>query len=213
MFKTDINLLIATRNAGKLREFELLLAELSVELKSLEAYPELPDVEETGATFAANAELKASEYARQTNVWTLADDSGLEVDALGGAPGVFSARYAGRGATNREKIAKLLEELEKTSDLARKARFICVIAFANPNGEVVRVEKGVCEGKIAFSPCGINGFGYDPIFIPEGFEQTFGELSGEIKQQISHRARASSQIKRFLHDLFKFSLDHADFTD
>lgn len=191
-------IVIATKNLGKVKELEELLADSPFMLRSLNEFPNAPDVEETGATFADNAILKAKEYAKQTNIWALADDSGLEVAALNGAPGVFSARYAGENATDEEKIAKLLSELEKKDN--RRARFVCAMAMADKTGEIKFLAEGICNGEIALKSSGTNGFGYDPIFIPEGFRQSFGELSGEIKREISHRAQAVAKIIRFLRD-------------
>ncbi len=191
-------ILIATKNIGKVRELEKLLEDLPFELRSLNEFSDVPDVEETGATFAENAILKAREYARKTNLWALADDSGLEVAALDGAPGVFSARYAGENANDAEKIAKLLNELGENAE--RSAKFVCAMALADETGEIKFLAEGVCNGEIALNASGTNGFGYDPIFIPEGFTQTFGKLSAEVKQKISHRARAIEKIIRFLRD-------------
>lgn len=195
-------LLIATRNRGKLLEVWQLLSDLPLTLSSLRDFPAATEVEETGTTFADNASIKASAYALQTGAWTLSDDSGLEVDALGGAPGVYSARYAVAGATDLERIELLLSELARTGDGARRARFICAVSVADPAGRIINVSTGACEGRIAQAPRGAQGFGYDPVFIPEGFEQTFGELSSEIKQNISHRARALSETRSFLERLF-----------
>lgn len=195
-------LVIATRNAGKLREVRSLVSDLPVQLLSLTEFPETTEVEETGQTFAENAALKASVYATQTRRWTLADDSGLEVDALGGAPGVLSARYAGAGATDAERNALLLTELGRASDAERRARFVCVIAIADAEGRIQHLSTGVCEGRIALEPVGANGFGYDPLFIPDGYEQTFGQLSPEIKRGISHRARALGGARAFLLERF-----------
>jgi len=194
-------MLIATRNRGKVRELRSLLAGLPFGLRSLPEFPATTDVAETGQTFAENAALKASDYAKQTGLWSMADDSGLEVDALGGAPGIFSARYAGEHATDGERIERLLDELGRTKDSERKARFICVIAIAGPNGEIVNLSEGTCVGRITLTPRGANGFGYDPIFLPHGHTQTFGELSEEIKREISHRARALQSARAFLLDL------------
>src|SRR5262249_33448490 len=130
------------------------------------------EVEEIGETFAANADLKASGYASQTSLWTLADDSGLEIEALGGVPGVFSARYAGENATSQQRNDKVLFELREAKDANRRARFICVISFAVLNGIIIHFEKVVCEGRIALRSRGTNGFGYDSIFIPDGYEYT-----------------------------------------
>jgi len=202
-----MKLVVGTNNAGKIRELHELLEDLPVEIAGLSAFANIADVEETGATFEENAILKAKSYARQTGWWALSDDSGLEVEALGGAPGVFSARYAGENASNDEKIAKLLGELEKTSDPARRARFVCVMALADETGEIRFLTEGVCEGRIARHTRGTNGFGYDPIFVPDGFEETFGELSSTVKREISHRARAIEKIIRYLRSFTALQLD------
>lgn len=198
MKKDKIEILIATKNIGKVRELEKLLENLPFVLRSLNEFPEVPDVEETGATFAENAILKAREYAKQTNLWALADDSGLEVAALNGAPGVFSARYAGENASDEEKISKLLNEIKENDD--RRARFVCVMALADETGEIIHLTEGICDGDISLNISGTNGFGYDPVFVPKDFTQTFGELSSDIKHEISHRAQAIRKIIRFLHD-------------
>jgi XTP/dITP diphosphohydrolase len=211
MIKNNLQLLIATKNAGKVLELEDLLRDLPVDLKNLRQFPDIGDVEETGATFTENAELKAQSYARQCNLWALADDSGLEVAALGGAPGIFSARYGGKNATNEEKIKKLLREIENLQIQNRSARFICTMALADNNGNIRFAAEGICEGEISHEPHGANGFGYDPIFIPFGYEQTFGELSDEIKRKISHRARAFDKIIRYLQDLINSGLDPCRF--
>lgn len=192
-------IVVATKNVGKVRELKELLVELPLQLKDLNEFPNISEPEETGATFAENAVIKAKSYALQTGLWSLADDSGLEVAALGGAPGVYSARYAGENATDGERITKLLNELKETPDKKRLARFVCAMAISDEKGEIKFLTEGVCEGKIALSASGKNGFGYDPIFVPLDFEQTFGELSGEIKQKISHRAKAVENIITFLH--------------
>jgi XTP/dITP diphosphohydrolase len=191
-------LLIATGNQGKLREFQLMLNSLPFKLHSLSEFPDVVEVDETGETFEENAAIKALAYASETRLWTLADDSGLEVDALGGAPGIFSSRYAGEGASDRQRIERLLTELKSTGNHERRARFVCAIALANAEGRLVNIFTGRCEGRIAHAPMGERGFGYDPVFIPDGFTQSFGELSDEIKQQISHRARAMRAMQDFL---------------
>jgi XTP/dITP diphosphohydrolase len=198
----NLELLIASKNAGKVKEFEQLLAGLPINLRSANEFGDLAEPEETGNTFADNALLKAIYYAEKTGIIALADDSGLVVDALNGAPGVFSARYAGTGATNQERIDKLLNELSKTQDSARSARFICSMALAGQNGKILHLAEGVCEGKIADQSSGSNGFGYDPIFIPDGYSQSFGELSSEIKAKISHRGQATDKIIAFLRTFF-----------
>jgi XTP/dITP diphosphohydrolase len=198
-------LLIATKNAGKIKELEKLLADLPMRLCSMNDFPDVFEPEETGATFVENANLKARYYALQTGVWSLADDSGLEVEALNNAPGVLSARYAGKNADDRRRTAKLLEELNELSGENRKARFVCAMAVADETGEIKFTTEGVCGGEIARAARGAGGFGYDPIFIPDGFSETFGELSGDIKQQISHRARASAKINQYLRHFYAIS--------
>jgi XTP/dITP diphosphohydrolase len=197
-------LLIGTRNAGKILELQSLLSALpQLRLRGLTEFPAIADVEETGRTFTENAALKAREYAKQTGLWALADDSGLEVEALGGAPGVYSARYAGAGASDEDRIERLLDNLSQSGDAARRARFVCVIAISDPHGEIANLSTGICTGAIAHAPRGTNGFGYDPVFVPDGYEQTFGELSAKIKEQISHRARALEAARSFLIDSFR----------
>jgi XTP/dITP diphosphohydrolase len=196
----NFELFIATKNAGKIREIENLLAGLPIILRNAAEFESIIEPEETGKSFAENAILKAKYYAERTGYWSLADDSGLEVEALGWQPGVFSARYAGADATNEEKIARLLNELEQTNYKSRFARFVCSMAIADKQGVVQFVAEGICQGKIALSAKGNGGFGYDPIFVPESFSETFGELSGEIKQKISHRSRAIEKIINYLRD-------------
>lgn len=191
-------LLIATQNRGKLLELETMLAGWAYRLSSLVDYDHIAPIAETGETFRDNACLKASGYARQTHLLTLADDSGLEVDALGGAPGVDSARYAGEGASDDARTAKLLRAMRAYSGEHRTARFVSVIAISSPEGLIMHTTTGVCAGKLAVSPTGAGGFGYDPIFIPNGYEQTFGELPAGVKNHISHRARALRQAQDFL---------------
>ena len=198
-----LDLLIATRNEGKAREFAELLCELPVRVRRLAEFPHATEVEETGETFAENAALKARAYVAQTGLWALADDSGLEVEALGGAPGVRSARYAGPRASDTERVTRLLAELEKTPDKERRARFVCVVALARPEAPDVELFTGTCEGRIARAPRGSQGFGYDPVFIPDGHAQTFGELSSEIKNRISHRAFALAAAAAFLKQLLR----------
>lgn len=199
-------LLIATNNAGKVREIENFLADLPLELLCLNDFSHVVEPEETGATFVENAVLKAREYALQTGAWSLADDSGLEVEALNGAPGVLSARYAGKNADDRTRIEKLLDEVEETEDRNRRARFVCAMAIADENGEIKFTTEGVCAGAIAPAPVGENGFGYDPIFIPDGFSETFGELSGDIKSRLSHRRAAIDEIIQYLRRIYAASV-------
>ena len=190
-------LLIATTNKGKIAEIAALLADLPYEVVGLDAWPHaLPEVEETGTTFAENALLKAEYYHAQTGWLTLADDSGLEVDALGGRPGVHSARYAGVGASDAVKVVKLLAEMESVLEPQRTARFVCVIALL---GQGVRETfTGRCEGAIAAEPRGVGGFGYDPVFVASGSARTFAELTRAEKSVISHRGRALQQVRDWL---------------
>jgi XTP/dITP diphosphohydrolase len=184
-----IELVVATRNAHKTREIQPILGS-DFTVRGLEAYPEISEIHEDGTSFEENAKLKALAASRQLPALVIADDSGLEVDALGGAPGIYSARYAGASATNRDKIDKLLRELARVrANDWRHARFRCVVALAR-NGNLLGTFEGIVEGRIADEARGNGGFGYDPIFIPEGFEQTFAELSTEVKNTISHRAKA-----------------------
>ncbi|MEK6334449.1 MAG: RdgB/HAM1 family non-canonical purine NTP pyrophosphatase [Acidobacteriota bacterium] len=192
------SLLIATRNEGKIRELRELLADLPVQLLRLNDFPEINTVPETGDTFIENASLKASGYARQARVLALADDSGLEVDALGGAPGVFSARYAGEAASDLVRVDRLLAELSKIEAAKRNARFVSVVVIANEEGRILNASTGVCEGHIASAPRGENGFGYDPVFIPLGYDSTFAELTPNVKNRISHRAQALRSARDFL---------------
>jgi XTP/dITP diphosphohydrolase len=201
-------LLVATGNAGKLRELRDLLGDEAFTLVGLADLPHSKTVPETGATFTENASIKAAGYARQAELLTLADDSGLEVDALDGAPGVWSARYLGEDASYPDRMQALLSALRHTASADRSARFVCAAAIANSEGTVLHVSLATCEGRIAPEPRGSGGFGYDPIFVPQGFELTFAELPPEIKNRISHRARALEGARNFLHALTDGS--HAD---
>jgi XTP/dITP diphosphohydrolase len=200
MTNIPFKLLVGTHNTGKLAEFRSMLGHLPVELFSLEDFPQIGEVEETGSTFAENAELKAREYARLSGLHSLADDSGLEVKALGGRPGVLSARYGGSQRDYADKMQLILDEIRAAEETDRSARFVSSIALARPTGEIAFTAEGICDGIIAESPKGTQGFGYDPIFIPDGYTQTFGELPEDIKNEISHRARASKIIMRYLPD-------------
>lgn len=182
-----MNLILATRNRHKLDELLALLDVPGLHLIAAADVPGAPEVEEDGVTFEANAIKKAVALARHAHAWAMADDSGLEVDALGGAPGVYSARYAGAHADHAANNAKLLSELADAPD--RRARFRCVIALASPDGEARCVE-GRVEGRMAEALSGIGGFGYDPLFVPEGFTRSFAEMPAAEKNAISHRGRA-----------------------
>jgi XTP/dITP diphosphohydrolase len=192
-------LVMATRNLGKIRELAALLPESGVRLLSLADFPLLPEIPEEGATFAENAAAKAMAVARLTGYPALADDSGLMVDALGGAPGVFSARYAQdrtnpRPPTDADNWGKLLEELQNVPWGERGARFVCELALAWPDGRLLRA-RGECAGVIAFEPQGETGFGYDPVFWVPEYGATMAQLGPEIKNKISHRAQALAAFK------------------
>ncbi len=191
-------LLVATNNAGKVRELSQLLSDAPLRLRLLSEFDGVTEAEETGTTFTENAVLKALHYSSHAGLLTLSDDSGLAVDALGGAPGVYSARYAGSDATYAERMSKLLAEIDAAGGANRRARFVCVIAVADPSDKTVETFEGVCEGRIAHAARGAGGFGYDPLFIPEGYDKTFGELPEEVKHSLSHRARALAQAVRHL---------------
>jgi XTP/dITP diphosphohydrolase len=179
-------LVVATGNPGKLREMQAYLTGRGWDLQLKP--PEL-DIEETGETFAANARLKASVVARETGQWAIADDSGLQVDALQGAPGIYSARY---GNSDRERIERLLREL--TGESNRAAQFVCVVAIARPDGTIALEAEGICRGEILQSPRGEGGFGYDPIFYVPQQGQTFAEMAPETKQHLSHRGKAFAAL-------------------
>ncbi len=181
-------ILFATRNAHKVEEVSDILKDLPVELQSLLDFPEIGDIEESGQTFEENALIKARTVYQATGLLTIADDSGLEVDALQGAPGIYSARYAGNSHNYQANNEKLLEALKHVPPDKRSAQFRCVVAIVGPGIE--EVVEGVIRGHIAEKPKGHKGFGYDPLFIPEGYRQTFAQLGESIKNKISHRARA-----------------------
>jgi non-canonical purine NTP pyrophosphatase (RdgB/HAM1 family) len=189
---------VATRNSGKLREFQTLLEPLQCEVRSLRDLAIDEEFDETGRTFAENARIKACGYSRLTHFPVLADDSGLEVDALGGRPGIHSARYGGPGASDTDRIHKLLGELE-FSNSGFSARFVCALALAQ-NGSLLYESKGCCAGIIIREPRGEQGFGYDPIFLFPKLGKTFAELNEAEKNQFSHRARAVSAMLGFLQD-------------
>jgi XTP/dITP diphosphohydrolase len=198
MVRSPIKLLVATRNNGKTEEIRALLKGVELDLVSLRNFPEIGTVEESGSSYEENALLKCITYARETGRWALADDSGLEVDALDGAPGVFSARYGGVDAKDADRVDLLLSRLSEVGDDRRTARFRCIAAIADPEGNVLKIAEGICEGRIARASRGSSGFGYDPVFIPAGHEMTFAELSQEEKDRISHRGIAMRQIREFL---------------
>jgi len=193
-----LRLLLATRNAHKTSEIQTILGP-QFKVTDLAAYPEVPHIAETGKSFEENAILKAVAVSKRMPGLVIADDSGLEVEVLGGVPGIYSARYAGNNATDEQNVQKLLAELARVdaASEACRARFRCVLALAR-DGNVIQMFEGVVEGKIADRPRGSQGFGYDPVFIPEGLDQTFGELGPAGKNEISHRARALEQLRALL---------------
>ncbi len=190
-------LIVATSNPGKLREMQAYLSGSAWEL-SLK--PAELDVDETGDTFAANACLKAAEVAIAMNAWTIADDSGLQVDALNGAPGIYSARYA---ASDKERIDRMLRELSDFPPSQRQAQFVCVVAVARPDGTIAAQAEGICHGEILTNARGIDGFGYDPIFYVPAQKLAFAEMSVEQKRSVSHRGKAFALITQQLTDLAK----------
>ena len=192
-----LQLLAATTNKHKVEEFKSMLNDLSskVNIITMDAIPNFPELVEDGKSFEENAERKAEQASAYADVVAFADDSGLEVEALDGAPGIYSARYAGEGATDAQRIGKLLNAMKGQTN--RKARFVCVIAIAY-RGDDVATFRGEIRGTIADAPRGTRGFGYDPVFIPEGYDKTFGELGPEIKDAISHRAAAMIKTIKFI---------------
>lgn len=198
-----MKLILATKNNGKVKEIREFFRESSVgmkiELLSLNDFPEIEDIPETGDTFEENAWIKAKAVYDKLQICTLADDSGLEVDYLNGRPGVYSARYAGEDANDENNRKKLLHELKHIADHNRTARFICVMILYD--GITKHIFKGICEGSIIESERGSDGFGYDPLFKPEGYDKTFAELDMDTKNRISHRGKALAQLKEYLSKL------------
>lgn len=197
---STMEILLATNNQGKVRELVELMGDLPLTVKTLKDYPEIGEIEENGSTFAENALIKAKTAAAASGLLALADDSGLEVDALGGAPGVHSARFAGEPKDDGRNNAKLLDLLKDVPAEQRRARFKSVIAVVTLQGEE-HLTEGVCEGQIGFEPKGEDGFGYDPLFYVPEFGMTFSEISLEQKNQISHRGKALRQAARILRQL------------
>ncbi|MCX7793998.1 MAG: XTP/dITP diphosphatase [Thermodesulfovibrionales bacterium] len=192
-----MKIVLATRNKKKLEELKRLIEDIDIELLSLEDFPDAPDVIEDGKTFEENAIKKAVTIAKATGLPAIADDSGLVVDCLGGAPGVYSARYAGEPSDDKRNIEKLLREMEGVPAERRHAHFICVICLATPDGNA-RTFTGRVDGIITEEPRGTGGFGYDPVFQPSGLNRTFAELSAEEKDSMSHRSRALKLLKEYL---------------
>lgn len=197
-----MKLIIASGNAHKVEEFEQLLKGISFSVHSAQLCGGMPEVKENGGSFAANAQLKAEALhkAAPEGAWVLADDSGLEVDALDGAPGIYSARYAGEGASDADNVTKLLHALEGLSRGKRTARFRCVLCLIDDQGHISHYA-GDCEGHIATAPQGDSGFGYDPIFIPAGKNESFAQLGEKIKSGMSHRARAAAFLQEVLKEI------------
>jgi len=191
-------LVIASGNTGKINEFRNYLADLGVELVTK---PDSIDVEETGVTFIENAHLKASQVAIATNEWAIADDSGLEVAALNGAPGVLSARFADTDSDRINRVLQELDSYELHNQANREAQFVCAIAIASPDGAIAADAIGICKGAIADTARGKGGFGYDPIFLIPEFQKTFGEIPPEVKAKISHRAEALAILRSKLKSL------------
>ncbi|MGI5868054.1 MAG: RdgB/HAM1 family non-canonical purine NTP pyrophosphatase [Kiritimatiellia bacterium] len=194
-------IVVATRNPHKLAELRKLLGVPVEKLRAATDFPGAPDVEEDGATFEANALIKARGVCAFTSAWALADDSGLEVDALGGAPGVHSARYAGHHGDDEANNRLLLDKLADVPASRRTARFACAIALVSPDGREFTAT-GVCPGQILFEPRGSNGFGYDPLFLPDGHDKTFAELASDVKCAFSHRAAAAAAMRKTIQSLF-----------
>jgi XTP/dITP diphosphohydrolase len=199
--RKPLSILIATGNAHKVKEFREMLAFDRLQWDDLTKHPGYTEVEETGATFAENAALKASGYARQFSSWALADDSGLEVDAINGGPGVYSARWAQRhnsGTGDAANNATLLRQIEKVPDEKRTGRFVCALALSDPTGRIVLSVNGTVEGRIIRESRGNNGFGYDPLFLIPDLGLTTAELSSQKKHELSHRGQALRKLKALM---------------
>jgi XTP/dITP diphosphohydrolase len=203
-----IPLVIATKNNGKMKEINHFLKDLSIKLFSLNDFNDLPEIIEDGKNFKENSIKKAKITAESLKKLSLADDSGLEVDFLGGSPGVYSSRYSGENATDKSNRQKLLSELAVVKDISKRtARFICHLVLWDPQKGLLFETDGICEGKISFNETGSGGFGYDCIFIPNGFDVTMAELNEDTKNKISHRGKA---LKDFSDFLKKNNLDFSD---
>jgi len=192
-----MNIIVATRNAGKVREIRRILKDLGMRVRSLRNFPDVPFVEEDGKSFAENALKKGRFYSNYFGETVIADDSGLEVDALKGAPGIYSARYARQGASDRENNQKLLEEMERIPVSRRGATFRCSIAIVSPGGKE-RVVEGSCRGRIGFREVGRKGFGYDPVFFLPGRGKVMAQLSVNGKNRISHRGKALRKLRKVI---------------
>ncbi|HYV40031.1 MAG TPA: RdgB/HAM1 family non-canonical purine NTP pyrophosphatase [Gemmataceae bacterium] len=193
-------LVLGTRNHKKRQEIVEILGDLGLELRDLTGYPQAPEVVEDGDTFEANARKKASEVAKALGQWVLGEDSGLVVPALGGRPGVYSARYAGKQGDDEANNERLIAEVAALMEDQRAAYYVCTAAIANPTGEVQAVVEGRCGGVMIIKRRGSGGFGYDPLFLIPEYHQTFGELSSRVKHALSHRARALAKLRPFLRE-------------
>jgi XTP/dITP diphosphohydrolase len=192
-----MDLLIGTANRGKVREIREALTQLPLTLHDLTEYPNISIPFESGLSYEENATIKARHYATNSGLWALADDSGLEVSALDGAPGLKSARYGGDHASDSDRVDLLLSRMLEVPMTMRGATFICVMVIAEPGNRLLHVAEGRCQGVLSTSAAGERGFGYDPIFIPDGYDRTFGELPSTIKSKISHRALALASVREF----------------
>jgi len=193
-----MEIVLATRNKKKVEEIRRITADLTITIRSLADFPDCPETVEDRDTFEGNATKKAVEICRCTGRTALADDSGLAVDALNGAPGVYSARYAGEGANDVRNNEKLLSALSEVPSGKRSARFVCCMALAFADG-TVRTFFGEARGSITLEPKGKTGFGYDPVFLPDGFDRTFAEMTGAEKDRLSHRGKALEKLAKFIH--------------
>lgn len=194
-------IIIATKNKGKVKDFELLFNKYDITVKSLlDLSTDIEDIEETGTTFEENAAIKAETICQMLNIPVIADDSGIEIDALNGAPGVYSARYAGTDKDDEANNQKVLAQLKDIPSSNRTARFVCVLAIAVPTKATV-FKRGECEGTIGLEPLGENGFGYDPLFYPLGYDKTMAQMTPEEKNKISHRKKALVQLEDWLKKL------------
>lgn len=201
---TSLELLIGTSNLGKVSEIKRVLKDLPLKLHVITDFPNVNEPDESGSSYADNAIIKAQSYAEQTGLSTLADDSGLEVDSLDGLPGLRSARFGGEGLSDANRTSLLLSQLSTVSDDQRSARFICAMAIAQQSGEIINVAHGICQGSIAKAPSGDEGFGYDPVFIPAGYQVTFAEMPLLLKNTISHRGKALAATQEFLKQFFEY---------
>ncbi len=196
-------LVLSSRNRKKSGEIQDLLAPFEIQVCSVAEFPNCPEVVEDGDSFAANAALKATQIAKLLQQWVLAEDSGIKIDALGGRPGIHSARYSGEGATDERNNEKMLQELAGVPDDKRGAQYVCHVCLSDPNGQVRLAVEATCRGRITHQPRGSNGFGYDPYFLIPEHHRTFGELSSAVKQRLSHRARAFERFIPQLVSLFQ----------